>query len=442
MLALLASIAHAANPDEGAAVYTLDNGLTVVLLEDHRTDRVALHLEYRVGSRDEHAGEQGCAHLFEHLMFEGSRDVGPNEFDQLLTLAGGENNAWTAEDETAYHMTFPSGASDLGLFLESDRMAYLLDGLTPENLANQQAVVLQERAEGYQAPNGRDGDALTTLIWPSDHPYHHPVIGTVADVNGFTPDGVAAFFRAHYRPRAAVLVLVGNFDTAAMLAKVHTWFDEVPDPGDVERDAPIELPPRRADGVITDQVTERTLYIAWPTVPDGHPDMAPLDVLTYVLSDGRGTRLDDKLYFKSKLATDDGSYSVEDEIGGYLVVYATSRDTKLPKLAGIIEGAVAKLIASPPTDAELSRAKKALRDDFLNGLEYPEDRAEWIAECMISRGRPDCLAGELARYDAVTAADVARVASTWLVPERRITLSVIPNGDDGALPGATPVELP
>src|SRR5690606_22718507 len=173
-----------------ASVHTLDNGLVVILEEDHRTDQVALHLHYGVGARDELPGEYGCAHLFEHVMFEGSANVGPNQFDALLTGAGGWNNAYTSEDETAYYLALPSGALDLALFLESDRMAFLDAGLTQGNLENQQAVVLQERDQGYAEPNGRDFDALTRLAFPEGHPYHHPVIGTVDDVSGFRLDAV------------------------------------------------------------------------------------------------------------------------------------------------------------------------------------------------------------------------------------------------------------
>ena len=192
---------------------TLDNGLRVLLLPDLRTDTVALHLTFGVGSRDEASDEHGCAHLFEHLMFEGSAHVPRDQFDTWLSAGGGENNAFTDVDQTAYVMTFPSGALDLALFLESDRLGFLDAGLDPENLANQQQIVLQERAEGYAEPNGRDTDVLMRLLFPPDHPYHHPTIGTVAAIEGFDLDGVRAFWERHYRPNNAALVLVGRFDT-------------------------------------------------------------------------------------------------------------------------------------------------------------------------------------------------------------------------------------
>ena len=217
-----------------ASVHTLPNGLTVILEESHRTDTVALHLAFGVGSRDEREGEKGCAHLFEHLMFEGSANVPTDQFDAWLTQAGGANNAWTSEDTTAYHMTFPSGALDLALFLESDRLGFLDAGLVEENVSNQQLVVLQERNEGYANPNGRDWDAMSRLTWPADHPYNTPVIGTVADIEGFAIDKVRAFWERHYRTQNAVLSLVGNFEEAQALERVAFWFSDVPDKGPPE----------------------------------------------------------------------------------------------------------------------------------------------------------------------------------------------------------------
>jgi zinc protease len=444
LLTWAAGLAAAAEPfATTATVHTLDNGLVVILEEDHRTDLVALHLRYGVGSGDEAAREFGCAHLFEHLMFEGSQNVGPNKFDEWLTAAGGENNAWTSEDTTAYHMTYSSGASPLALFLESDRMGWLLAGVTAENLANQQLVVLQERAEGYAMPNGRDYDALTRLVWPEGHPYHHPVIGTVADVKGFQVDQVHGFWKLHYRPRNAVLAIVGNFETEAMLEQVKAWFGEVPDPGPAAARPPaVDLVPRRADGMLEDAVQSRTLYLAWPTVPDGHADQPALDLLFQVLSGGRGTRLDDRLYYDSRIASSVGAWSEPRRISGMGVVYVEAPKTPLPKVAAVVEGTIAKIQAEPPTAAELDRARKGMRSWWLDSFEVPEDRASELANCQVTRGRPDCLPAEWARYEAVTPQDLSRVARTYLVPERRISLSVVPKGDDGALPGAQLVEVP
>jgi zinc protease len=443
MLAWLALTVANADPLEvRATVHTLPNGLTVVLEEDHRTDKVALHIHYGVGARDEQPGELGCAHLFEHVMFEGSRNVPQNKFDEWLTAAGGENNAYTSEDETAYHETFPSGATDVALFLESDRMGFLLDGLTEDNLANQRLVVLQERAEGYAEPHGRDWDALTRLSFAPDHPYHHPVIGTISDVEGFTVAGTSDFWRRHYRPRNAVMGVVGNFDTADMIARIEHWFSDVPDPGPAgPRAAAPSTPPAPADGVVYDAVESRTVYVAWRSVPLGHPDEPALDLLSWVLSGGRGTRLDDALYYEKSIAYDVGVWSYMSELEGQFVAYVES-DRTPEDLVARVEKVVAKLEKAPPTADELDRARRAMRAGILDGLEAPEDRVGALVDCQRRHGTPDCLGTDWARYEAVTTDDLLRVAQTYLVPERRVTLSVLPEGDDALIDGAVAVELP
>ncbi|NCG19563.1 MAG: hypothetical protein GWP91_11200, partial [Rhodobacterales bacterium] len=309
--------------DTHAEVHVLDNGLTVILEESKRTDTVALHLAFGVGARDERPGEYGCAHLFEHLMFEGSANVPTNKFDEWLTQGGGDNNAWTSEDNTVYHMTFPSGALDLALFLESDRLAFLDSGLTDENVANQQLVVLQERNQGFSEPNGRDWDAVSRLTYATDHPYHHPVIGTVADVEGFQTEAVNGFWRKHYRTQNAVLTLVGNFDKAEALERVQHWFSDVPDAGPPEARVTENTPAGErvnANGVLEDDVEERTLYEVWNTVGARHDDAPALDVLGNVLSYGRGTPLDDALYYEKNLANDEGAFQYSSEISGQFFV--------------------------------------------------------------------------------------------------------------------------
>lgn len=443
MILLAVALASASPLDVDASVHTLDNGLTVIIEEDHRTDVVALHLHYGVGARDELPGEYGVAHLFEHVMFEGSANVPQDKFDEWLTAAGGSNNAYTSEDETAYHETFPSGALDVALFLESDRMGFLLDGLTQDNLSNQQGVVLQERAEGYAEPQGRNWDALTRLAFPEDHPYHHPVIGTVADVEGFQLEPTRDFWRRHYRPRNAVLVLVGNVDTDEALAKVQHWFSDVPDPGPgPERVTETDTTFTAADGLLYDQVEARALMAAWPTVPLGHPDEPAIDLLGYILSNGRGTALDDALYYKKQVTYDVGAFSTMSELEGQFIAYAEA-DRDLDDIIGRIEKVFAKARKKAPSEDQLDRARRAMRSGILNGLETPEDRAGRLASCFRLAGTPDCLNDDWARYEAVTPADVLRVAQTYLVPEHRITLSVVPEGDtEGAIEGAAIVELP
>ncbi|TNE85682.1 MAG: insulinase family protein [Deltaproteobacteria bacterium] len=453
MLTLLSLAALAADPlATTASVHTLDNGLTVVIEEDRRSDTVALHLHYGVGARDELPGELGCAHLFEHLMFEGSANVPTNAFDTWLTEAGGWNNAFTSEDQTAYHMAFPSGALDLALFLESDRMGFLDAGLDQDNLDNQIKVVLQERAEGYARPNGRDFDALSRLGYSPEHPYHHPVIGTVADVEGFKIDAVKSFWSRWYRPENATLVLVGNFDEAEALAKVEHWFSDVPARGEAERawldngtpgkGEAESYPMVVANGVIEDDVQDRSLYVAWPVPNLNHADMPALEVLSWVMSGGRGTRVEDALYYDKPLTTDATAFAWFYDVDGRFMIAASTAKPKLAKIEKVIDKTVAQLSSNPPTEAEIDRAKRSIRAYLESMMESPEDRAEQIAECMRHTGKPQCVPELWTQIDAVTSADLVRVAETYLVDDTRITLSVVPPGDGGALEGAVPVELP
>lgn len=439
---LLAATALAA-PTTQATQHVLDNGLTVVIEAQHRTDEVALYLKYRVGSRDETDGERGCAHLFEHLMFEGSANVGNNMFDTWLTAAGGWNNAWTSLDETVYFEVFPSGALDLALFLESDRMAFLDAGLDADNLANQQSVVLQERSQGYAEPHGRDGDALTLAMYPEGHPYHVPVIGTVADIEGFSLQAVQAFWRKHYRPRNAVLVIVGNVDPDEALARVRHWFGDVPDTGaPIQRPTGTATPPSGGHAMLEDAIEDRSVTLAWPTPPLGHDDTYALEVLSWVLDGGRGTRLADALYYRRNLASDYGVGTYAAELGGTFEIQAASARTPLPRLVKAVDKVLADVQRRPPTQAEVDRAVGQVLAGLRNSLERPSGRAGLLLACTIQTGSPNCFDAEVARYEAVQPTDLVRVATTWLSPSLRTTLSVVPTGDDGALEGARVVEIP
>lgn len=443
MWSLLTALAVAAPIDVEHRVEVLDNGLTVILAEDHNTDTIALHLHYGVGARDERPGEYGCAHLFEHLMFEGSEHVPGSAFDDWLAGAGGENNAFTSSDQTAYHMTFPSGALDLALMLESDRMGFLEAELTQENLENQQKVVLQERAEGFERPGGRTWDALDLVGWPEGHPYQHMVIGTIADIEGFTKQGVIDFWKRHYRPRNAVLSLVGNFETEAALERVKHWFSDVPDTGEPEpRDHEVPIDPTviQGDWKLEDRIEDNRLYLAWPTVSQAHPDSYALDVLSEVLFGGQGTRLSDAMYYDKSVLSDLGAFSYTPEIGGMFIVYLHSDDLTLPEVRKKFDKAWAKHTKKPFTQAEIDRAVKSMRAGELDSLETLNGRAQTLVDCFTHEGDPNCTDDRIARYEAITPADLERVLS-YFRPEP-MTLSVVPNGSDAALEGATLLELP
>ncbi len=425
-------------------VETLDNGLTVVIEEQHRTGDVAVHVQYKVGSLDEPAGQKGGAHLFEHLMYERSKNVPQDMFDTWVTGAGGTFNAWTAPDETAFHMRVPTGALDLALFLESDRMGFLDSALDWKNLRNQQDIVLQERAEGYSEPHGSDWDALRSAAYPAGHPYQAPTIGTVADVRAFSKERAKAFWGGHYSPDNAVLVIVGHVDAEQTLERVRHWFSDVPSRGEPpERPAyDAEQVSPRKDAQLLSPVSDWTVYLAWPTPPRHHPDEAALELLSYVLSYGRGTRLDDALYYDKRIATYSNAFYDGGLMGGLFVLTARSHKPRSRTLEKKMEDVLAELESMPPETWELERARMAIEAGLLDQMESPETRAEWWADCWASTGAPDCLDETWARYERVSTGDLVRVAKTWLTPERRVSLSVVPETQGGGLPGAVRMEQP
>lgn len=453
MLFLLPCLAFAGAPDDpfdvdpfdvDARVETLPNGLRVVAAPLHRTDKVAVHLHVGVGSRDEAEGELGLAHLFEHLMFEGSEHVPGNSYDAWLTAAGGDNNAFTTADETAYHASAPSGALDLMLFLESDRMAWLRPALTEASLANQVDVVLRERAQDHAAPHGRDHDALATLMYPPGHPYHVPAIGTVEDLEGLTLQRVRDFHRGFYDPRTAVLGIVGNIDPDEAIARARHWFADVPpaaEPrlGAAARELPRLAAPRSA--YIEDHVDTWTVYRAYPAVPIGHADEAALVIASFILSDGRGTRLD-RLGFRREDVVDTDARARLMELDGMFLAAASTTKPRVAWMQKKVDRALQSLVDRPPTAQELERARRRVRRLLLDSLERPADRAEVLVDCLRLTGSADCTREDAARVEAVTARDVSE-AMRRLLEGPALTLYVVPMGEASTVPeGVDAVVLP
>jgi zinc protease len=272
------------------------------------------------------------------------------------------------------------------------------------------------------------------------------VIGTVDDVSGFTLDEVRRFWRSHYAPSNAVLAIVGNVDTAEALARIRHWFSDLPE-GDLEAATRVTAPhpptvgARR--GYLEDDVEERSLILAWPGVAVGHPDEPALDVLANVLSNGRGTRLDDALYYDKPVTSSVAAYSLAMELGGQFVVTASTPDRELADLLARITKEMDRVVTREPTAAEVDRAKSAVRRWILETIEQPEGLAEQIVDCWRRVGKADCLADEWARYETVTPEQVVRVARTYVIDREPTALSTVPRGQaSAALEGSVAVELP
>src|SRR5688500_11179157 len=307
--------------------FQLPNGLNVILHQDKTVPVVAVNVWYHVGSANEKPGRTGFAHLFEHLMFEGSKNVPEGQFDILLEAAGANNNGSTNNDRTNYVIDLPSNALELALFLESDRMAYLLDAMPPEQVNSQRDVVKNERRQSYEnRPYGMASLELDKMLWPAGHPYSWPTIGHMEDLTAASHDDVVAFFKTYYAPNNATLVVAGDIDLDKTQALVEKWFAEIPRG---TRVPPIALPPAQLTEVkrqtLTDQVRLPRLYLGWLTPRTYAPGDAALDVVSSVLTGGKNSRLYKRLVYDTQIAQDVSAFQQSGTLGSSFLIVATAR---------------------------------------------------------------------------------------------------------------------
>lgn len=429
---------------------TLDNGLTVVILEDHRAPVMALSLRYEVGAAEDTlpvagraVGRTGKAHLFEHLMFEGTPDFPSGEYDRRLADLGADNNAWTDHDATVYQVQGPVAALETALALEADRMAWLGEALGEEVVKNQVDVVLNERLGDEMSDYVYPYYSLDWLLWPEGHPYRWPVLGTRADLRGMPREELVEHHRRWGGPGNATLVLVGDVQAAEALALVKATLGQVPGAAPPPpRAVGVEGPGLIGRWVMVEDLAFPQLHLAWRTVPRGHPDEPALDVLAMVLSYGRGTRLDEALLYRRAVASEVSVSTANGRLGGGLYVFVQRADKPLAPALRVVDRELERIIAEGPTEDEVRRAVASWRVFFISGLEDPETLADALGECLQVYGDPSCLASELARYEALTAADVHRVARTYLTEDRALLSVVGPEDARLALPESASVSPP
>src|SRR6202521_509638 len=335
--------------------FTLPNGLHVILHENHSVPVVTVNMWYHVGSARERPGRTGFAHLFEHLMFMGSGHVKPGEFDEWLEDAGGTNNGSTANDRTNYWINVPSNALDLALFLESDRMGYLLDSMTPQTVDAQRDVVKNERRQNVEnRPYGMADVVLDEMLFPEGHPYHWPVIGYMPDLTAASYDDVVGFFKRFYAPANASLVVAGDLDSAATRRTVEKWFSDVKAGAPPE---PITIPGVALTGVqkktITDHVQLPRLYLAWVTPALFAPGDAALDVVSNVLAGGKNSRLYKRLVYDTQVAQSVEAFQGSRALASSFVIEATPRPGHtVDEIQKVIDEEVAKLQIEKPAAHE------------------------------------------------------------------------------------------
>ena len=413
----------------GYTQFTLPNGLHVILHEDHTVPVVHTNLWYWVGSANEKPGRTGFAHLFEHLMFEGSGHVREGEFDTLLEGVGGDNNASTSEDRTNYYISVPSNALELALFLESDRMGYLLDSMSPDVVDGQRDVVKNEMRQSYlNKPYGEAWLVLPAMLYPEGHPYHWPVIGSMDDLSAAGYEDVTGFFRRYYVPGNACLVVAGDLDPVRTRALVEKWFSDVRPGAPV---LPVTAPAVELDGVkrrtLADQVELPRRILAWHTPARLTPGDAEMDLLAAVLAGGKNSRLYKRLVYDMQIAQEVSAFQMSQRLGSVFVVQFTPRPGHtLDEVQAVLDEELERLRREPPRAPEIERALNGLEASYYRALEKASQKADLLNAYYAYTGNPDYFQEDLARYRALRPDDLQAAASRWLPADRRVELSVVP----------------
>jgi zinc protease len=412
--------------------FTLPNGLRVILHEDHSVPMVTVNMWYHVGSGREKEKRTGFAHLFEHLMFMGSGHVKPGEFDELLEAAGGDNNGSTENDRTNYWINVPASSLELALFLESDRMGYLLDSMTPKSVDAQRDVVKNERRQSVEnQPYGTAQVVLGEMLYPPGHPYHWPVIGYMEDLTAASYEDVVEFFKAFYAPSNASLVVAGDINTADARRLVEKWFADVkngPAP------PPMSIPGVALAGVqkktITDRVQLPRLYLAWLTPRHFEPADAALDMVADVLAGGKNSRLYKRLVYDLQIAQDVSAFQASAQLSSQFMIIATVRPGHpIAELQKVVDEEVQKLQREPPTAHELERAVNQVESSFFNRMERTGGfggKADQLNAYVTYTGDPDWFNEDLARYRALSVSDISAAAAQFLPLDKRVELIVEP----------------
>jgi zinc protease len=426
--------------------HTLDNGLDVVVHEDHGCPIVAVNIWYHVGSKNETPGRTGFAHLFEHLMFEGSQHYDRGYFHPLQE-AGASLNGSTNADRTNYWEVVPTNALELALWMESDRMGYLLPALTEAKFDNQRDVVLNERRQNYEnRPYGLAGMALMAALYPADHPYHWLTIGAADDLRAAKLSDVKAFFQTYYRPKNASIAIAGDVDTTEALVLVDDYFGEL-DGGDdpIPFTAVSPSPPATEIRLMhEDRVELPRLYLAWLSPALFAENDAELDLVADLLSSGKTSRLYRSLVYEQRIATEIAASQNSREAGGFFQIAATAAPGRtLAELDRAMSAEIEAIATKGPDEAEMERALAQAEAHFIYRLQTVGGfggKSDQLNAYNVFLGDPGFFERDLARYRGVTAYALKRAAAEWLQPTHRVALSVVPRGRIAlGLPNSDPV---
>jgi zinc protease len=425
---------------------TLDNGLDVIVHEAPHVPIVAVNVWYHVGSKNERPGRTGFAHLFEHLMFEGSQHHNTGYFPPLQQ-AGALLNGSTNTDRTNYWEVVPTSALELALWMESDRMGFLLPAVTKERFETQRDVVLNERRQNYEnRPYGMALMALTSALYPPEHPYHWMTIGAADDIKAMQLEDVQSFFRTYYHPANASLVMAGDIDAQRAFALAGRYFGDLP-PGETP-------PPVTATASLTheqrlmfeDRVELPRIYMAWHSPAMFEPDDAEMDLLGDLLANGKTSRLYKTLVYERRIAVDVSAFQSSRELGSFFLVAATAAaGHSLTDVVTVIDEELHRLIEGGPSRAEMERAEAQVEAHFMYRLQSVGGfggKSDQLNAYNVFRGDPGFFTQDVARYTEATQASVQAAAGRVLQFDRRVLLSVVPRGQQAlALAGSDVVAV-
>jgi len=416
--------------------FTLPNGLRVVVHTDRKAPIVAVNLWYHVGSKDEPAGRTGFAHLFEHLMFNGSENHRGEYFAPFELVGATDMNGTTNSDRTNYFQNVPTTALDMALWMESDRMGHLVGAIDQKTLDEQRGVVQNEKREGENQPYGQVWDALGKALYPKTHPYHHSTIGSMADLDAASLDDVKGWFRTWYGPNNAVLVLAGDIDLATAKEKVTKYFGDIPaTPTMAQPQVDVAPLAKSTRATMTDKVPQARVHRVWNVAQAGTPDLDKLQLFAQVLGGSKSSRLDKRLLHEEKLVDNISAAAYQMQLSSNFVITADVKQGVDPaKVEAIIDEELQKLLKDGPTKAELEQARTVFKAGFVRGIERiggSGGKADALAECAVYTGDPGCFRDSLKIIDTASARDLTAVANNWLTKGSH-TLVVVP-GDRTAV---------
>jgi zinc protease len=418
--------------------FTLPNGLTVILSPDKTTPTVAVNVWYKVGSKNEVVGRTGFAHLFEHVMFTGSGNVPYGIHDKLTEGVGGSNNGTTNNDRTTYYETIPSNYLESALWLEADRMGFLLDALDLAKLNAQRDIVKNERRQRVDnQPYGRAGEILIHATYPAGHPYSWDVIGSMEDLSAASEADVKDFFRLYYAPNNAFLAIVGDFDAAQTKAWVAKYFGDIPRGKPITRPKvePVTLQAEKRL-VYEDRVQVPRLYIQWPSIGENNDDRFALDVLATILAGPRTARITKALVYDEQSASSVQVFqSTNEDVGDFLVILTPRPGHDLTNLEAATDAIIDRLKKEGPTAEEIQKATAGEELNFVRSLESNLGKAFRLTDGAGYHGDAGYFRTEYKKTLSVTADDVKRVANKYLT-KGRVVLSIVPAGklDQAAKP--------